>query len=365
MLKNIIKFGSHVKACRGQIIVPPSRSYVRKGRDPGISHRLKLFSENQVESDPDLYENLDSDFMNVGAAHKDFEKEERQFKENVSSWIVRQKYFKEKGHNFLTWSEKEQLRILYQQDPQEWTPEKLSEAFPADPWTISKIIKNKWQPRDEIRIERHDEAVKNNWKKFQCGELAVEPVLKDHLKKFVKRDFNEIRKKKTVRKLGTEIPKPTSNEFSSIITSCKKYAVREAEVPRIEPPKDISFPTNVSSDPEQDSVMMDTSKPRTMKTMPLEEYKRQSGDIIFKKHNVEEVAQVERDTIPDVKTIVKRENFNPGLLKFEDKKVFERLAVTEHIKIPKSVWKEGSVYKLSDCFYDDSGEFLYRVPGLK
>lgn len=35
------------------------------------------------------------------------------------------------------------------------------------------------------------------------------------------------------------------------------------------------------------------------------------------------------------------------------------------IRIPKNVWKEGFIYKVNDCFYDDNGDFLYRVPGLK
>lgn len=34
------------------------------------------------------------------------------------------------------------------------------------------------------------------------------------------------------------------------------------------------------------------------------------------------------------------------------------------IRIPKKVWKEGYMYKVKDCFYDDNGDFLYRVPGL-
>jgi len=34
------------------------------------------------------------------------------------------------------------------------------------------------------------------------------------------------------------------------------------------------------------------------------------------------------------------------------------------IRIPKKVWKEGYTYRVNDCFYDDNGDFLYRVPGL-
>lgn len=35
------------------------------------------------------------------------------------------------------------------------------------------------------------------------------------------------------------------------------------------------------------------------------------------------------------------------------------------IHIPKELYKEDAIYKVDDCFYDDQGEFLYRVPGLK
>jgi len=34
------------------------------------------------------------------------------------------------------------------------------------------------------------------------------------------------------------------------------------------------------------------------------------------------------------------------------------------IRIPKKVWKKGYMYRVNDCFYDDNGDFLYRVPGL-
>lgn len=37
----------------------------------------------------------------------------------------------------------------------------------------------------------------------------------------------------------------------------------------------------------------------------------------------------------------------------------------ESIKIPKNKYQKGKVYQLRDCYYDDDGEFLYRVPGLK
>ena len=34
------------------------------------------------------------------------------------------------------------------------------------------------------------------------------------------------------------------------------------------------------------------------------------------------------------------------------------------IEIPKDKYVKGCLYKVKDCFYDDDGMFLYRVPGL-
>lgn len=39
----------------------------------------------------------------------------------------------------LLWSEKEQIRLLSQTDPDLWTPEKLSQSFPATPDIIAVI----------------------------------------------------------------------------------------------------------------------------------------------------------------------------------------------------------------------------------
>uniref|UniRef100_A0A8D8R1N9 Uncharacterized protein n=1 Tax=Cacopsylla melanoneura TaxID=428564 RepID=A0A8D8R1N9_9HEMI len=41
------------------------------------------------------------------------------------------------------------------------------------------------------------------------------------------------------------------------------------------------------------------------------------------------------------------------------------LHVEDYIKIPKEQYTKGAMYKVDDCFYNDKGEFLYRVPGLK
>lgn len=39
-------------------------------------------------------------------------------------------------------------------------------------------------------------------------------------------------------------------------------------------------------------------------------------------------------------------------------------AIQDQIRIPKALYRRGATYKLRDCYYDDDGEFLYRVPGM-
>lgn len=39
-------------------------------------------------------------------------------------------------------------------------------------------------------------------------------------------------------------------------------------------------------------------------------------------------------------------------------------AIRDHIRIPAKLYRRGATYKLEDCYYDDDGEFLYRVPGM-
>lgn len=49
---------------------------------------------------------------------------------------IEHKYFKNyrpKEENLLTWAMKEQLRYLHSSDPDMWTPEALSDAFPISP----------------------------------------------------------------------------------------------------------------------------------------------------------------------------------------------------------------------------------------
>lgn len=134
--------------------------------------------------------------------------------------IVRSKYFKSEEPNFLTWSEKEQIRSLHEKDQVEWTPARLSESFPALPETIQKILRSKFKPDNVEIIHKYDANVVENWKKFKTGQFALNPLLVEHLNKFKGRKINLEDMKSMAEKFVKEkpvFPEPRTKLFMSIV----------------------------------------------------------------------------------------------------------------------------------------------------
>ncbi|KAF7390973.1 hypothetical protein HZH66_009453 [Vespula vulgaris] len=52
-------------------------------------------------------------------------------------------------------------------------------------------------------------------------------------------------------------------------------------------------------------------------------------------------------------------------VKVWNKKIEEHEVYSQPIQIPQRIYQKGKTYRISDCYYDDDGEFLYRVPGVR
>ncbi|XP_053697850.1 uncharacterized protein LOC128744697 [Sabethes cyaneus] len=359
MLRTIIKF-----AYQRQKTL--ARCYVRRARNPGIERRMKLLNDDQLQTSAEELDHMEeADFSQIHQSHKQYEQEVEQHRERLQSWIVGNKYFKTKQLNFLTWSEKEQIRYLRNFDSEEWTIDKLVESFPADKYTIVKILKAKWIPRDASRVQRHDEAVRENWELFKSGRIKnIDDRFAEHLGKFVNRNFQEVTKPKTAAKRLYEIrPLPEDGEFSKIITSCKKYskASEEAsEIPQIgnqvmEP----TIPEIPFKAPKTDVFLMGEITDRAPKT--LAQMKRELGQPVGSESTQESQEPASCSVGENVILNVKK--YDSDMVSFDQDK---RAAtdIKEFIQIPKKLYKKGATYQLDDCFYDDDGEFLYRVPGM-
>lgn len=58
------------------------------------------------------------------------------------------------------------------------------------------------------------------------------------------------------------------------------------------------------------------------------------------------------------------DNLMDTSIKVWKKNVDTQLNYAKPIKIAKHLYKPGMTYRINDCYYDDDGEFLYRVPGV-
>ncbi|KMQ86200.1 math and lrr domain-containing protein [Lasius niger] len=95
--------------------------------------------------------------------------------------------------------------------------------------------------------------------------------------------------------------------------------------------------------------------------------------IISKERDTLEIAQKSNESISAVS---EKEDSNFNIVTADDNlidtsiKVWNKKRDTEcvyakPIKITKNLYKPGMTYRINDCYYDDDGEFLYRVPGIQ
>lgn len=351
----------------------------QKRTDPGVRRQTKLLQDfEEYLEDPEGFGNYESDFMDVHKVHKEYEREVVYNAEKVQQLMIKNKYFKDNSPGFLTWSEKEQMRQLHSKNPEEWSLERLAESFPANIPTVVKVVKAKWVPRDANAVQKHDERVKRAWNMFRKNECKdLDPQLVEHLKKFSHRNFDNTVSsvvQKALEENKFKFPKPKKSEFASIITSCKGYKTDTPEL----------------SDGQKSVVVKDKAleitdgvrdKMPTNDTFALGVISRKNYmqfDQVKKVQKDPEVTTMNpfSDTYSDQVIELKMDARLDAVGKFEkDESTMENYQkhpseiylydnLKERIKIPKKLYKKGATYQMKDCFYDSTGELLYRVPGL-
>ncbi|KAK3927974.1 Neugrin [Frankliniella fusca] len=197
-VKNCVSYSSHVKRRwkprkRVENQHPPKNranyNYLF-GRNPGVDGQLEAMNLTEKDlADPDILDNLETQFWNADKVMDDVEREEHINNELLGIYQVTRKHFKEKKYpNMLFWDEKQEIKTLYAQDPEKWTIMRLAFSYPASPAVIKKVIKADWKLRTQEDIEKHDERVKKNWEAFKNGTLDMpNESLKKHLQTFSNR----------------------------------------------------------------------------------------------------------------------------------------------------------------------------------
>lgn len=390
------------------------RNYRRAGtrhrRDQaGVRIQYGIFRDLEtMEEDPER--TYDADFNHLHISHDQHENELELKKEQLKYYVVKNKYFKEKKlPNFLTWAEKEQIRQLHKQDPKEWTPERLAESFPAIEEVIVKILKSYWKPANMQRVQKHDEKVRQNWELFKAnGMNDLDPDVSKHLKKFSNRNFDSIKNAYAQIKddqFEFKFPEPKNKEFLHILTSCKRNKTKKEQMIDQDDLKQIDANENVDhsalqlskklrkrnvtfnqlvkktgatfteaneemhlqvSLPQQDNLTKVDSKPSTLIQHTSNDVNEITDVENAPETEIEPETETETETI-DL-TLTESNTTSQIVQKYSMKKGYsksEMVPIIRHkIVIPSKLRKKGTTYKLYDCFYDDRGMFMYRVPGL-
>lgn len=190
--------------------------------------------------------------------------------------------------------------------------------------------------------------------------------LTDHLKQFTNRALNLKEFKLPENASNTKIKPKVTGEFSAIIESYENLknkskstlnstetmlCIGNAEIEK-KPLKETYLLTEPSKFKNQQSItwtgfQKSENVPETLQTKNLVE-----------SENVIEI----QEHAPELTAIKKYETKTGVVVKTA--KEYGHLVYPEKISIPKKKWKKGHTYKLNDCYYDDDGEFLFRVPGL-
>ncbi|KAK9884536.1 hypothetical protein WA026_007377 [Henosepilachna vigintioctopunctata] len=357
-----------------------SRLYSNLKFTPGTRRRMQLLEDVQ-ELDA---ENIDfeANFETIHHSHKEHMIELEAQREKLKYDIVKQKYFKNKYPNFLTWHDKEQIRLLHSRDPEEWNVDKLSDGFPALPEVIKKIVKSNWNKKSLAKIRNHDTTVQENWRKLKNNEFKDLPsYLVEHLKKFSGRDLNfnsydHFKANDRIEFNSTNV----STEFSDIITSyetLKKISSQQNDSKKIE----IDLNENSKekrSNEEEDTYIAGTIKNKHSMTLDYLKNKIENDlktGLQASYTDIQIVKSIETDTNEMLESAENSSSlnqlvsvkYNTGSIAELDEKSkvdYAHLVYPEKITIPKSILKKGYTYKLNDCYYDSDGQFLYRVPGM-
>lgn len=364
----------------------------------GIQRQLALAKQSEPNErnledyvdDPDDPSMLETDFANLDKFHDIYEREIMEKRIQLQCNITARKYFKKIDPTFLTYAECDKIKEMHNENPDFWTPKRLSEKFPALPENIVKVLKAKWAASTVDRIVQYDKKVAENWRRFYDGKLAVDLRLREHLNKFGKRKIDLEHSKNVAKYIVVpvqELPKPKQQIFSNI--AAQLIGVTEEEPQQ----KLLLAKENKSYSAEKDQLLQKTKLPyseasrkQTLDQFIERNYKKIAGqapeqentlfEAYSKHHKRLENKREKRSESPMVKSSIaaadeslaldSRRDVSMNTIVISKKELIDSTPTYIYpIKIPKSAYQKGKLYRIDDCYYDDDGEFLYRVPGIK
>ncbi|XP_063230295.1 neugrin [Bacillus rossius redtenbacheri] len=342
------------------------RENFTRPRNPGLQKQLELYKTTQPVGkeepiDENFEDDLESDFMESGKMYEQHEREQHHQRELRHLKNVGRKYFKEKKNpSLLTWGEKEQIRYLHEMDPEEWSVERLAVSFPASEAIIKKVLKSSWKPESAASIVKHDANVKKNWELLREEKLDISPNLKAHVSKFTSRQ-DLITSEESVSAVIASPQKPRGRvpEFENII---KQYNDVIGEKDQTKNVFHDSFSPVVKHVRNSRKLSEGNSVSTEKMHISWSEFK---GEMNYNEGDQDpgnEVIHLEDSSAVEFR--MKNTKVKKHVSVMSQLEGVNDSTILEKIKIPKNKWQAGATYRVKDCYYDDDGRFLYRVPGM-
>jgi hypothetical protein len=176
------------------------------------------------------------------------------------------------------------------------------------------------------------------------------------------------------------IPKPKQSVFGSIIESYKLLKSKDVPEDDVEDPYMLQRTCDTSSVPKGDSFLLQGQKSCSRR-----------GGITLDKYRERILRAVKKgcEKSPDAKLMVSGLNKHEDMPETAHDASSDMMTETlwdpsaapsplvaeingdlpkdppERIRVPANKWQKGCTFKIGDCYYDDDGGFLYKVPGMK
>ncbi|XP_068157687.1 uncharacterized protein [Drosophila tropicalis] len=342
--------------------------------NPGLAYQLEQLQEQQQHQQQkqgtlankarEDFAELESDFMNVHNTQRQHELQLQQQRDRVRQFMIKHKYFRDaKLPNLLLHAEKEQMRLLHERDPDEWTIERLAESFPATPDVVEKVLRAKWRPRSLQRIRTHDESVIRNWQQLRSGEhtdMNIPPTLFEHLQKFAERrpkDLKQFQLDDWPTRM--QMPDPQVREFRQLLGSGSEMKRTSQQ---LEAGKSRSSPPSANSSPDEEETYL-LGKVENKRKMRLQDLKKLQ--LVPSNASPQENPPLANPQGTGIlPSFTQKFESSEIVISQADQRRYEMTRVKDRIAIPKKLQRPGATYRVDDAYYDDDGEFLYRVPGM-
>lgn len=176
------------------------------------------------------------------------------------------------------------------------------------------------------------------------------------------------------------IPKPKQSEFRSIIESYKLLKCKDMPEDDVRDRDVLQRAHDTSTVPKGDSfllrgqksysrqncVTLEKYRERVLKEIKKGREKSADAKLMVSKHSkCEHVPEAIQDANSDITSEVVKSHsagLNPTVTEMSSDIGKDPPG---RIRVPAEKWKKGYTFKIEDCYYDDDGTFLYRVPGMK